>query len=184
MEQKSFLFYLNWKEQIEDLNDQELRRLITNLIKYHKGEEVELLTKIDRLAWHGILPGLEVNRDKYDKKIEANRENGKLGGAPKGNQNASKEKTTQNNPEQPKQPDKREQIKDNSKMGIDNREQENEKNKMKSDNGEVVTEKNKMGMENNKEISVNAGYSSNNSHNSKYYGGTSMYEYNKQHGLL
>jgi hypothetical protein len=121
MEKKSFLFYLNWKDQIDDLDDQELRRLINNLIKYHSGEEVDLQTKIDRLVWKGILPGLEANQDKYEKKVQANRENGKLGGAPKGNQNASKEKTTQINPEQPKQPDKREKI--NERLVNGNREE-------------------------------------------------------------
>ena len=108
MEKKSFLFYLSWKKQLDDLDDIELRRFIYNLIKYHEGEELDLPTKTDRLAWNGILTGLEINQDKYEKKVQANRENGKLGGAPKGNQNASKDKTTQINPEQPKQPDKRE----------------------------------------------------------------------------
>lgn len=174
MEQKSFLFYLNWEKQIDDLDDQELRRLITNLIKYHKGEEVDLQTKTDRLAWHGILPGLETNKDKYDKKVQANRENGKLGGAPKGNQNASKDKTTQNNPNQPKQPDKREQVNDNSKMGKDNREESKE-------NSEMING-NKNG-ENKTEIPANGEFPSNNLKNTKYHGGMSMYEFNKQRGL-
>ncbi|MDD2307696.1 MAG: DUF6291 domain-containing protein [Prolixibacteraceae bacterium] len=182
MEQKAFLFYLNWKDQIDDLDDIELRRFIHNLIKYHSGEEIDLPTKIDRLAWNGILPGLEANQDKYEKRVQANRENGKLGGAPKGNQNASKEKTTQINPEQTKQPDKREQINDNSKMEIENRkkinenrEELNEKGKLETGNKQMETEKSKS--ENKTEIPVNAGLSSN---NSKHYGGMSMFEYNKQ----
>ena len=161
MEKKSFLFYLNWKDQIDDLDDQELRRLINNLIKYHLGEEIELPTKIDRIVWKGILPGLEANQDKWDRKVQANRENGKLGGAPKGNGNARKEKI---NPEQPKQPDNREQENDKSEMEIDNSKETNDKSEM----------------ENDKEIPVTAGFSSN---NSKYHGGISMYEFNKQHGL-
>jgi len=157
MEKKAFMFYMNWKNQIDILDDQELRRLINNLINYHLGNEIELQTKTDILVWQGILPGLEANRDKYDRKVLANRENGKMGGAPKGNGNARKEK---NNPEQPKQPDKREMTNDNSKM-------ENEKSKMGND----------------KEIQVNAGFSSINSNNSKSHGGMSMYEFNKQRGL-
>ncbi len=140
MEKKSFLFYLNWKDQIDDLDDQELRRLINNLIKYHSGEEVDLQTKIDRLVWKGILPGLEANQDKYEKKVQANRENGKLGGAPKGNQNASKEKTTQINPEQPKQPDKREKINENSKMEIEKREKINENREEINDKSKIENE--------------------------------------------
>jgi len=182
MEKKSFLFYLNWKDQIDDLDDQELRRLINNLIKYHLGEEIELPTKIDRLVWKGILPGLEANQDKWDRRVQSNRENGKLGGAPMGNQNANKEKTTQINPNQPKQPDKREKINDNSKMETDNskkinenREELNEKRKLETGNKQMETEKSKS--ENKTEIPANAGLSSN---NSKHYGGMSMFEYNKQ----
>ena len=84
----SFMFYLNWKDQIDELDDQELRRLINNLISYHNGEEVVLETKIYKLVWQGILPGLQANEAKYAKRGEENRENGKLGGAPKCNQNA------------------------------------------------------------------------------------------------
>ena len=50
----SFMFYLNWKDQIDELDDQELRRLINNLISYHNGEEVVLETKIYKLVWQGI----------------------------------------------------------------------------------------------------------------------------------
>ena len=179
MEQKAFLFYLNWKDQIDDLDDIELRRLIYNLIKYHSGEEIDLPTKTDRLVWKGILPGLEANQDKYEKRVQANRENGKLGGAPKGNQNASKDKTTQINPEQPKQPDKREQINNNSKMEIENR-------KQTSDNREVLNENIKLENETNKTknqtgVSYYAGSSST---ISKSNSGMSMYEFSKQRGLL
>ena len=79
IERKSFVFYLNWKDQIAELDDQELRRFINNLINYHQGEEVALETKIDRIIWQGILPALKVNDEKYVNKFEANRENGKYG---------------------------------------------------------------------------------------------------------
>lgn len=175
MEKKSFLFYLNWKDQIDDLDDQELRRLINNLIKYHSGEEVNLQTKVDRLVWNGILPGLESNLDKWDRKVQANRENGKLGGVPKGNQNASKEKTTQINPEQSKQPDKREKINENSKMENENREKLNENREEINENRKEVNEKSKT--ENKTKIPASPAYSSD---NSEYCGGLSIFEYNKQ----
>lgn len=180
MEKKSFLFYLNWKDQIDDLDDQELRRLINNLIKHHLGEEIELPTKIDRIVWNGILPGLEANQDKWDRKVQANRENGKLGGAPKGNQNASKEKSTENNPEQPKQPDNREKTKtnDNSKMEIENR-------KQTSDNREVLNENTKLENETNKtKNQTGVPYQTRGSSTiTKSNSGMSMYEFNKQRGL-
>ncbi len=181
MEKKSFLFYLSWKKQLDDLDDIELRRFIYNLIKYHEGEEIDLPTKTDRLAWNGILTGLEINQDKYEKRVQANRENGKLGGAPKGNQNASKEKSTENNPERPKQPDKREMTTDNSKLVNGNRELENDNSKKEMGKEEMKNGNNKT--ENKSEIPDNAGFPSINSTNSKYHGGMSMYEFNKQRGL-
>lgn len=88
MIQKSFLFYLSWEQQIDLMKDDELRRFNKNLCRYYKGEQVELPTREEQLCWLGILPALELNKIKYEKKSASNRENGKLGGAPKGNQNA------------------------------------------------------------------------------------------------
>jgi len=175
----SFMFYLNWKDQIDELDDQELRRLINNLINYHKGEEVVLETKIDKLVWQGILPGLQANESKYAKRGEANRENGKLGGAPKGNQNASKEKTTQINPEQPKQPDKREQVNDKSEMEIDNRKKLNENREELIDNTKLENGTDKTKIQNG--VPYYAGGSST---ITKSNSGMSMYEFSKHRGLL
>jgi hypothetical protein len=130
MEQKSFLFYLNWKEQIEHLDDEELRRFIYNLINYHLGVEVDLKTKIDIILWKGVLPGLLANQNKYNKIVEANREKGKLGGAPKENQNARK----QNNPKQPKQTNKRKEENEKRKMKNEKSEEENENRKLETEN--------------------------------------------------
>ena len=175
----SFMFYLNWKDQIDELDDQELRRFINNLISYHNGEEVILETKIDKLVWQGILPGLQANEAKYSRRGEANRENGKLGGAPKGNQNASKDKTTQINPEQPKQPDKREQISDNSKMETDNTKKINENREEIIDNTKLENETDKI--KNQTRVPYYTGGSST---VTKSNSGMSMYEFSKQRGLL
>jgi hypothetical protein len=175
----SFMFYLNWKDQIDELDDQELRKLINNLISYHNGDEVILETKIDKLVWQGILPGLQANEAKYSRRGEANRENGKLGGAPKGNQNASKDKTTENNPEQPKQPDKREKINDNSKMEIENRKQTSDNREELNENTKLETEANKT-----KKETGNPYYAGGSSTISKSNSGMSMYEFSKQRGLL
>ena len=138
-EKKAFMFYLNWVDLIEEFDDQELRRFINNLVKYHQGEEVVLETKTDRLVWHVILPALQVNEAKYKKKVEANRENGKQGGAPFGNQNASKNKTTQttqtthstqNNPNN--------LIIDNREKIIENREEITGNSKMETGNWKVT----------------------------------------------
>lgn len=128
MDKKSFLFYLNWEEQVDLMNDVELRSFIKNLCRFANDEEVELKTREEKLCWLGILPALEINKVKYNKKVEANRENGKLGGAPVGNQNARKNETTQNNPNN-LIIEKREEIIDNRKMTIEKSEKEKENRK-------------------------------------------------------
>lgn len=135
VERISFMFYLNWIDQINELDDPELRRLINNLVNYHKGEKVELETKADRLVWQGILPGLKVNDAKFEKKVAANRANGQLGGAPFGNQNARKEKTTQSTQNNPNN-----LIIDNRKEIIDKREKEIDNSKELSDNSQLESE--------------------------------------------
>jgi len=142
IDKKSFMFYLNWIDQINELDDVELRRLINNLVNYHKGEEVVLVTKSDRLVWQGILPGLRANEAKYEKRVAANRVNGQLGGAPPGNGNARKDKTTQSTQNNPNNLiiDKREEINGNREMVIDNREELTEKGKLESENWEESNE--------------------------------------------
>ena len=46
--------------------------------------------------WYHMEEVVAAASEKFDRRVEANRKNGKKGGAPKGNKNASK--TTQNNP--------------------------------------------------------------------------------------
>jgi hypothetical protein len=173
MEKKAFMFYMNWEQQVDLMTDVELRRFIKNLCRYADGEPIELPTREEKLCWLGIVPALKINDEKYEKKVQANRENGKLGGAPKGNQNASKDKTTQINPNN--------LITENREMESDNREKLIEKSKMEMEKGEMENENNEI--ENKSEIPVNVGFSSINSNNSKYHGGMSMYEFNKQRGL-
>jgi len=83
--QLSFLFYTSWKDQIEEMNDDELRRFINNLINYHTGDEVELITRIDKFIWNGVLPALIKNQSNWNRKRTAAIENGKKGGRPKNN---------------------------------------------------------------------------------------------------
>jgi hypothetical protein len=141
MEKISFLFYLNWEEQVDIMDNDELRRFIKNLCRNTRGEEVDLPTKAERLCWLGIAPALEINKVKYEKRIESNRENGKSGGAPKGNQNAKKMETTQNNPNNP--------IRDKRKEETENREEENREEE--TGNREEETDKRKEETEKRKE---------------------------------
>jgi hypothetical protein len=144
---------LSWEDQINELNDKELRRFISNLIKYHKSEEIELITKADRMAWNGIIHGLRANEAKYENRVAANRENGKRGGAPVGNQNASKGKSTQSTQNNPnnliignskeiivnseKIIGKREKETVNTKLAIENGKESNESRELENDNVEI-----------------------------------------------
>ncbi len=130
----SFLFYLSWRTQINDMNDDELRRFINNLINWHEGEEIELPTRADRFIWNGVLPGLESNSDKYETVANANREKGKKGGRPR------KPKETQDNPNNPmgfsETQKSRKEINDNCEMTNVNGQMENDNCEMLNVNSE------------------------------------------------
>lgn len=119
------------------MDDEQLRRFIYNLCNYAQEIEVELPTKFEKAIWLGILPSLKINDRKYEERAEKSRENGKLGGAPIGNQNARKFEIIPNNLNQPKQPDKSKEINDNSKMLNEKCEKINENSKMKNVNEKV-----------------------------------------------
>ena len=127
---------MNWKDQIDLLDDQELRRFVINLIKYHSGEQVEHGPKVELAVWLGILPALKINEKKYNEKVAANRENGKLGGRPP--------KTK--NDENPSNPDGFCQNLNN--LITDNREKEIDKRKLEIENREKLNDERKMLNEN------------------------------------
>ena len=132
---KSFMFYLNWKSQLDILSDKELRRFINNLIDWHQGENVELKTKTDLLVWNGVLPALEVNDDKWNSRADKSRENGKLGGRPK------KEITqeTQQVISKPKKPVNSKWLNDNGEMETEKGKEVNVESKLKNGNGQMIT---------------------------------------------
>lgn len=137
---------MNWEEQIDEMTNVEMRRFIKNLCRHSNDEEVELPTRIERAFWNGILPALEINKSKYEKKVEASKENGKLGGAPKGNQNARKEETTQNNLNKV--------IRDNSKELSDKSKKVNDKSELENDNWQEINANSKITNEKKEEIIV------------------------------
>ncbi len=126
-ERLSFVFYLSWKTQIDEMNDEELRRFIENLIIWHQGGEVSLPNREDRFIWNGVLPALEVNDKRYVERAGASRENGKLGGRPP---KVDKTQITQQVIKEPKKPVKSKENIENSeklksKQSIVDRLQEN-----------------------------------------------------------
>ena len=94
------------------------------------------------MCWLGIVRALDSNEEKWEKRVEANKKNGKLGGAPAGNQNAKKE-TTQNNPNN--------LIRDNSKEKSDKSKKVNDKSELENDNRQEKNVKSEILIENRKE---------------------------------
>ena len=118
------------------MNDQQVRRFINNLCNYTEGKEAELPTELEKALWIGVLPSLKINDEKYERVLERNRKNGQQGGAPLGNQNARREETTQNNPNN--------LIIDNREKIIENREEITGNSKVTSDKKEEITGNSKM----------------------------------------
>ena len=87
-----FMFYRSFMEAANMLPEREKAALLDAVISYGLDKiEPELKTDAARVAWVLIKPILETNWQRY--------ENGRKGGAPRGNQNARKQ--PQDNPEQP-----------------------------------------------------------------------------------
>jgi hypothetical protein len=114
---KSFVFYLSWREMIQSLTDEELRRFINNLISWHLDEEIELTTNSESAIWSLIEPALLINDKKWNSRAGTSRENGKLGGRP------SKKKETQQVFEEPTKPVNSEEVIGNGEEVIGNGEE-------------------------------------------------------------
>ena len=90
------------KDCVNILSDTRAGKLFKLLFEYAENQDIDQnqLDSAVRLAFNAFKPGIDKGRKKYLSVMKRNRENGKKGGAPKGNQNARKQpKTTQNNPE-------------------------------------------------------------------------------------
>ena len=93
--QNSFLLYLDALDILAELTDEDAGKIFKAIWLYKKEQKIEL-TGVLKALFIPIKNFLDRDAEKYNQKVEKNRENGKKGGAPKGNKNASK-----NNPIQP-----------------------------------------------------------------------------------
>jgi hypothetical protein len=102
-----FFVKKEWGKLFERLSNEEIGLIIKNMYRLDDNEElIEMTLPAEMLFFGSIAPTQEFNRDRYERKITANRMNGAKGGAPVGNQNARKhENITQNNPNQHKERD-------------------------------------------------------------------------------
>lgn len=93
----NFLLKKSQQEVFDTLSDEQAGQLIKGIFKYMKTGNSEL-TGIMKAVFIPIKNDIDKNEESYQKRCEINKQNGSLGGAPKGNQNARKKKTTENNP--------------------------------------------------------------------------------------
>ena len=94
-----FVVQLEWTDAWVDLTDEEMGILFRKFISHAKGEEMEIKNRMVKNSWLSKVNDIDRMTQKYLKDIE----NGKKGGAPKGNKNASKQppnnpQTTQEQP--------------------------------------------------------------------------------------
>lgn len=90
------IFYQNQIEICKKhFTTEQFGRLMLALFEVEDGRDPEVDDDI-AIAFEFMALQKKIDREKYEKKCQKNRENGKKGGAPKGNQNARK-----NNPKQP-----------------------------------------------------------------------------------
>lgn len=96
----SFIFYSSYYEAISELPDEEQGLIYKAIIDYGIAKkEPKKLTPACKMCFRLIRPTIDAALSRYDASVE----NGKKGGAPKGNSNAQKQpknnpKTTQNQP--------------------------------------------------------------------------------------
>lgn len=99
---KGFMMYASYDDFFEVLEDDELGLLCRLLIRYSKGQEIDLCG-IDRavvMAFKYIIQNIDRDTESYAKKVKANQENGAYGGRPKreNTENPAVFSETQENP--------------------------------------------------------------------------------------
>ena len=93
-DKKSFVMYKSWKELFISLPAEMAGELIQAIFSYQDGEDVSFENPALSAIFQMITNKMSEDEEKYQKKVEASRENGKKGGRPKG----KKPTGFQNNP--------------------------------------------------------------------------------------
>ena len=97
----AFLFYDDWWKIIKNHPDNTRLQIYDAVMEYGLTGEIPVLKGVAKTAFDFIQLPLDRSKESYKKQCAINQRNGLKGGAPKGNKNA---KTTENNPDNPKQP--------------------------------------------------------------------------------
>lgn len=97
---KGVLIYDSWLDvMINILKPEQTIQLLQLIRAKSKGEDFEITDDELRIHWFYMSQSLEASIENYTELCKIRSKNGSLGGAPKGNKNASKNK--QNNQNQP-----------------------------------------------------------------------------------
>lgn len=129
MAKNSFILFQEFEEVFNLLTDEDSAALIKAIFAYNAGKEIKLNYHLN-VIFALIKKRLDDNQKNYDEVCRKNQENGKKGGAPRGNANAKKQpKTTENNRNNPKQHDNDNDNDNDNEYDHENTLKEKEKNK-------------------------------------------------------
>ena len=92
----SFVFYRGWKVAVDELPDREKLAIYEAICNYALDGKIPDFTGLLNALFKSFVPQIDINTKRW--------ENGRKGGAPKGNKNAEKQNVTKdgNNQKQPK----------------------------------------------------------------------------------
>lgn len=107
-EKNSFVVYYEWEDCCSNLTDEQVGKLARAIYALERrGEVYDGEDPIIRMAFSFIAHSIQANKEKYAQTVQRRAEAGRQGGAPKGNQNATKQPNAclnkQNNQKQAKQ---------------------------------------------------------------------------------
>ena len=103
-DKKSFILYTEYQEQINMMTDEQAGQLMKAIFAYESGQEVNVTDPVVMMLWSIMKRRLDIDNEKYDKKCEANQENGKKGGRPPKNKTDGIVKKANGKNQNPKKP--------------------------------------------------------------------------------
>lgn len=103
-DKKSFILYTEYQEQINMMTDEQAGQLMKAIFAYESGQEVNVTDQVVMMLWSIMKRRLDIDNEKYDKKCEANQENGKKGGRPPKNKSDGIVKKANGKNQNPKKP--------------------------------------------------------------------------------
>ena len=127
-ERPSFLIYKADYDSIKNLSDQNLGKLFRAIFEYHNDKELKLEPEV-QMALNFLKKQFKLDQRKWEKKVAAQRDNGKKGGRPKSSVGVDSEEEKPNqshgyfkNPTKPKKAEKGKEKgkeKEKEKVNID-----------------------------------------------------------------